>query len=324
MWNKVLKVIGISLVFVVLLTMMTSDSWAQRGPGGWGPGRNPPHNPGEEHKVTWRTDDFAEAFAIARKERQLLFLYLYFKDKEDLPPNYDRELRKCSENRAVFAKVLVRTDSKGEIYEKEIANFYKRNKISNGPIALILDHYGNLLNKLTIPTNSTQIIDTIENADKKIIDIEKDLNKRWERVKELQKKEKQTEVLKDLNQIIKTNWRGYKAFVNAQKELDKLNKPYDDKFKEIIKTYLNAKESERDKEGIIKQLENLIKEVKDLPVEACAKEARDKIKKDELPQLDEDEPVDEEEEKEEKDKPPSKDKDSHKDIGDELFPSEKK
>ncbi len=262
----------------------------------------------EEYEPNWKTDDFSRAFKIARSENKLLFLYCYFKDKEDLATNYDANLQEYSQRRAVFAKILVRTDSKGEVVDDEIIEFYKKHKLPKGAMALVLDRHGNLIEKLAIPAASNKITAAIDNADKKTADLEKDLTRRWEKVKELQKKEKPTEVIRELNAIIKTGWEGYEVFLDAQAEIDKLDKPYAAKYREFVKQYLDAKkedlsadEVERNKDVLVRQLEVLAKEAKDLPAEATAKEAVACLKKNELPPLvpppvglDEEKPAEEE------------------------------
>lgn len=286
MISKLLKGFGVGLGIMIVLLLMTLNkgAWAQHG-GGHGeeppPEQLPPPEAPKEDKITWRTDDFSKAFTIAYEEKKLLFLYLFFKPEDDFSIKYDKVLSKYSSERLIFVELYVRTDSKGEISDEKIKDLFKKNNLTKGNIALILDPYGNLIDKLPVSNSSAPIVAAIDKAGKKWTEIEKDLTGKWNKIKKLR-----TDLIKELNSLVKNNWQGYEAVLNAQKELDKLSKPFADKYKEIITNYMAIDQEKRNTNKTIKQLEDLAAECEDLPISATIKETIAKMKKGELPQID--------------------------------------
>lgn len=283
-----LKKIVILTAFVLSL-VISSVGEAQRGGGRTG-GLGGTLR-GDEYKIVWQTDVLNKALTLAREQKKLLFLYLYFSNKEeDLMPDYDKTIHKYSKKQTVFAKVLIRTGSKGKIFDESVAKFFaihKLDKLPRKPIAFILDQFGNLHNKVTPPFTTIKITSAIAKTDKKVIDIKQDFDKRYEKAMKFWEKDEPSKVIKELNRIVSTNWQGYKLFEQARKDLKELSKPGEDELKEIIKDFLAKEESKRDKEVILSELKNLCKAYKDLPVSEKIKKAINLIKKGKYDDLEE-------------------------------------
>jgi hypothetical protein len=235
----------------------------------------------DEVGIKWKTNKFDESSNLRQKEKKPLYIYFYFSEKEKFPPNYDKELLKYSEEKAVFANVFVEVNKKGEITDEKIGEFYKNNRLSKSGVAVILDKYGNLMEKLSISSPSSMILDAFERAEQKTEESKKDLSKRWDKVKKHKEKENKAEMIKELNQIIKNNnWRGYEVFVAAEKELNGLNEPLNLRLKEITRKYMAGdRNDESNRKETVAQLEDLRKESKDLPAETAIQAAIEKAKK---------------------------------------------
>jgi hypothetical protein len=260
--------------------------------------------------IGWRCDDIDKALTIAGKEKKLILMYFYLKEKEDFPVKCDKNLRKYADWKVVFTKFFVRLNDKSEISDERIRKIHERNKLPKSSGALILDQFGNLIEKISIPVNAQTLTGAFDKAEKTIKEREKILAKQWEKVEHQQKKENKPEMIKELIKIIKTDWQGYEVFINAQKLFDCINTEFTDKHYEIIREYLKINEKERDKDAVILKLQNLLKESSGFPVEALIKETIEKIKKGmplNIPEDQEEAKGEEANEKEEEQKQPEKD-----------------
>ncbi|MBI4834831.1 MAG: hypothetical protein HY811_08455 [Planctomycetes bacterium] len=234
----------------------------------------------EEAEINWKTERFDESFSLMREEQKPLFLYFYFSDKEQFPPNYDNDIVRYSKEKAIFASIFVEVNKKGEIVDPEINEFYKINKLKKGGVAVILDQYGNFMEQIPVPPTNKKVLDAFDKVADKIEDIIEDLDKRWEKIAKLKEKENKTELIKELNGVIKTNRRGYKGFVNAEKELKTFEDPLRRRFSEIARKYMEKGcVDEENRRETIANLQNLLKDSNDLPVKGDIESAVEKVKK---------------------------------------------
>lgn len=249
----------------------------------------------EEKPITWQATSLAGAIAAAKSQKKVSYLYFYLKDKEDFPKNYDGTLAGYSENRAVFAKIFVKTDDKGKIVGDDVSAFFAKHKLAKGTNAVLLDPYGNFLNTVS-STAANKITAAIDSADKKVISIEADFKQRSEKAAKLEKEldkdraKKMPEYIKALLQIAEDKYQGYPAVEKAKDKLKELDKAALGEYKAIVKAYLETEEEEREPETAIGQLDSIVKTYKGLPSEKTAQESIKIIKKGELPSLAEEKP----------------------------------
>jgi hypothetical protein len=259
----------------------------------------------KELDIKWRTEKLAESFQLAQKEKKPAVIYFYFSEREKFPPNYDEKLAAYSTEKFIFAKIHVKKGKKDEILDKRIDVFFADNKLEKKGVAVVLDQYGNLIDKLSVPVPSAKLLDFLEKAERTIEDMGKSLKKQWERVEKLKGSGNRKELIKELNQINQTNWRGYEEFSNAGKELNELSAPLRSRLKEIIKQYMaNDKDREENRKATLEQMNALVRDCKDLPVEFDVREAIDKVKKGEAFPDDEKDAVENKPKPEAKEAPP--------------------
>ena len=283
----------------------------------------------QEKPITWLATSLADGMSIARSQKKVLYAYFYFEDKDDFPKNYDDTLMSYSEDRAVFAKVFVKTDSRGKIVEEELNEFFARHRLSKGPNAVLLDYYGNFLDTVS-STASNKITPAIDDADKKIADIEGGLNHRYEKAikleKELEKNRdrKMPEYIKALNQVAEDKFQGYPSVEEAQDKLKELDKTVVDEHNSIIKAYHETEEEDRDPDEAVNKLEPLAKTYKGLPAEKLVQESIGLLKKGQLPPLPKEPEQATDDEEAKKDAPAADDKSASNPSGDEKEPEEDK
>lgn len=291
----------IALIAVTLFALVLTEAnlFAEnKDPAAGNNGNVPPLPPREEKKqnqqnkqnppvktdmkevdVKWRTDKLKEAFELARKENKFLFIYFIFSELDKCPPIYDGKISAYSRDKAVFIKIHVET-VKGEIKNKNIAEFFERYQLEKEGVAVVLDQHRNFIAKLPVPAANSKLLALLEKSEQAIEETGKNLKKQWEKAVKLKKGDNKKELIRELNKIIQTNQHGYEEFANAKKELETLNEPFKTRLKEIIKQYIvNGKDKEDTIKETIEQMEMLIKDCKELPAEADIQNAIAKIKK---------------------------------------------
>jgi hypothetical protein len=283
----------------------------------------------QEKPITWLATSLTGGIGIAKSQKKVLYAYFYFEDKDDFPKNYDETLMRYSEDRAVFARIFVKTDSKGKIMDDEVSNFFTQNKLAKGSTGALLDCYGNFLNTVS-STASNKITPAIDDADTKIADIEVGLNKKYEKAAKLEKElekdraKKMPDYIKALISVAEDKYQGYPSVEKAQDKLKELDNTAFDAHKTIIKEYRETDEEEREPEDAIEQLDGLVKTYKGLPTEKLAQESIAIIKKGELPPLPEETKQAPAKEEAKKDAPAADDKSASKPADDDKEPEEDK
>lgn len=283
----------------------------------------------QEKPITWLATSLTGGIGIAKSQKKALYAYFYFEDKDDFPKNYDETLMRYSEDRAVFARIFVKTDSKGKIMDDEVSNFFTQHKLTKGTNAVLLDYYGNFLNTVS-STAANKITPAIDDADTKIADIEGGLNQRYEKAAKLEKElekdrpKKMPEYIKVLRQVAEDKYQGYPSVEKAQDKLKELDDAAFDEHKAIIKEYRETDDEEREPKEAIEQLEGLVKTYKGLPTEKLAQESIAIIKKGELPPLPEETKQAPAKEEAKKDAPAADDKSASKPADDDKEPEEDK
>lgn len=227
-----------------------------------------------ENEVRFLQETIDGALAHARQEKKLLVCYLYYWN-DRIPALLSYVVNQNTSNRiyalkhAVFSKVLIRRDRTGAVIDKKIADFLTACKLPHHltePYLVILDQFGNLLEKLTLPLNKRSFISSLKKAIRKAQKIERDLKNRYRKVTQLRKKGEEAAAIKELKAIINTNWQGYEYFEKARQDLDELNESVKHRLKEIIKDYLAEAKEDRDQEAILFFLKDMAKTYKDLEI----------------------------------------------------------
>ncbi|MBI4713024.1 MAG: hypothetical protein HY762_06975 [Planctomycetes bacterium] len=292
----------INIIIALLVVMLISLAPL----GGGGGGAKPPVGGGglgakiaagstmEETPINWRGATIKEALKIAKPNKRVVFIYFYFNSKDEFPANYDAKLAEYSDKRAVFSKIFVRTDTKGKIVEPEVTEFFAKHKLSAATVTVLLDYYGNLLFSAPGQMQADKIMSTIDTGDKKACDIESDFNKRYEKAEKLEKEKKTADLIKALQQIVNDKNQCYPAIDKSRAKLDELDKAATQEHNKIVKAYGDTPEEERDKDKTAKELENLQKAYKGLPVEKLLQQSISQIKKGETPSAPEEKPAEEE------------------------------
>lgn len=252
----------------------------------------------EELPLTWQGASISAAIGTAGAQKKVAFVYFYFQDKDDFPINYDDTLQRYSDERAIFGRVFVRTDSKGKITDPETDKFFTEHKLGRAATAVMLDQYGNFLSVMPGPFASNKITAAIDAADKQSADIDADFNKRYDKADKLVKDKKTPEMIKLLQQIVDDKYKGYPAIDKSRDKLAELDKAALAEHNDIIKAYHEIPEDDREPEETIKKLEPLAKTYKGLPAEKVMQESIALLKKGELPPLPVVEPPKEEPKKE--------------------------
>jgi hypothetical protein len=244
-----------------------------------------------ELPLNWQSESLSSALKIASSTdtTKVVFVYFYFnKRKEEFPPNHDTKLQTYSQERFVFTKVFVTTfiekkdpKKKGQVVieDKTVAEFFEKHKLAFSCIAVALDPYGNLMNKLTGPYTSTQIIPFLDVAEKKYISIKTDLDKRYEKTEKLSTELEKTpeekestrvkiigEIIKTLLEIVKSPYQGYGVITKSQAKLDAINENVKTEYTKLIKEHASLEKELQDPQDIIPKLEKMTKTYKDLPV----------------------------------------------------------
>ena len=191
-------------------------------------------------------------------------------------------------------------DKKGKIFIADPVNasFFDKYKLSFSPIAVALDPYGNLLDKLLPQMTSSKILSFLDTAEKKFIEIQTYLNRRYDGVEKLliqmesaSGKEKEStrikiiqKVIKILQEIIKTQFEGYEAITKSHAKLDSINQKAKTEYSNILKDYVALDKECQKPESIIPELEKVMKIYKGLQVEQKIKDGIKDIKEGENPE----------------------------------------
>ncbi|MFH1228501.1 MAG: hypothetical protein V1701_11455 [Planctomycetota bacterium] len=242
---------------------------------------------GEQSKtdINWQAASLVKALSAAKTQKKILYVYFYFENKEEFPSNYDETLKTYSEERAVFAKVFVKTDTKNKIVDPDAAEFFAKNKFSNATTQAIIDCYGNFLSTV-ISVAFNKITAAIDAGDKKTADIESDLNTRLEKAQKIEsaKEKKMPDIIKAYQQIASDKYQGYPAVEKAQKKIREINRSAVEEHNKLVKEYLKTAEDEREPDALAAKLEELKKTYKGLPCEKDIQENLAALKKGALPQ----------------------------------------
>jgi hypothetical protein len=276
--------------------------------GGSGTGGTPGSSPGaaadapEVLELNWQFDSLSSAINAATHDEKVVFVYFYFnKDKEVFPANYDAKLQKLSDEKYIFAKVLVVTDKdkEGRVFISDgNDSFFKENKLALSYIGVALDPYGNLMDKLSPPMSAPKITPFMENAEKKYNSILTDLNNRYERAdkmlseiestpekdKEIREMKLIPEATKILLSIANSDYEGYQAKDKANDKLVEINKDGRTEYLKLMKEYGTLDKELRDPKSITPQLEKLMKIYKGLPIEQDIKDDMKDIKDGKIPE----------------------------------------
>lgn len=257
----------------------------------------------EEVKINWQAGDITSTINVAAPLKRVIFIYFYFNTaKEQFPPNNDVKLQKYSQERYIFNQIWVatNTDKKGKTYivDPAIASFFDKNKLSFAPIAVALDPYGNLLDKLAPPMRANAIIVFLDTAERKFIDIQADLDRRYEKADKLLKdaekasgKDKEntrtkaiSDAIKALQGIIKTPYEGNETIKKSSDKLDSVNEQGKGEYSGLLKGYASLEKELQDPASIVPELEKVINIYKGLPVEQEIKDAINDVKEGKIPE----------------------------------------
>lgn len=303
-------VIVITLVFLVNTVNLLNAAGGRAAPSR--PAKGPSLKPGmggsmseapDELTINWQAEDITSTINIAAPLKKVIFIYFYFDiAKEQFPSNYDVKLQKYSQERYVFAKIWVSTniDKKGKTYivNPAIASFFDKNKLSFTTIAVALDPYGNLMDKLSPPMRANAIIAFLDAAERKFIDIQADLDRRYEKAEKLLKdaekasgKDKENtrtkailDAIKTLQGIIKTPYEGNETAKKSSDRLDSINEKGKGEYSGLLKGYASLEKELQDTASIVPELEKVINIYKGLPVEQEIKDAIKDVKEGKIPE----------------------------------------
>ena len=292
---------GVGLASMLFVIAMASNLYAAGQPGGGisQPGKPiklppltpPPKSPSEspnpdEVELNWQSETISAAIQTASSDKKIILIYFYFNyEKEQFPANYDTKLQKYSQERAVFAKMFVVTDKdkKGKIWimDTATASFFDKNKLPFSAVALALDPYGNLMDKMVLPITISKIMPFLDAAQKKFIGIQTDLDKRYDKAEKLLKeaesnsgKDKEnarirtiSEAIKTLKEIIKTPYEGYEAIKKSYDKSDNVNEKARKEYLALLKDYVALEKELQDPVNVVPELEKVMNTYKGLPVE---------------------------------------------------------
>jgi hypothetical protein len=271
------------ILVLLLIATMVSTTYAKPGDG-WLNQKN--NSSTEELTIKWQADSLSEATAIATKQKKVIYVYFYFQSKDDFPANFNANLKWYSEARAIFSKIFVKTDRKNKIVDPELAEFFTQHKLPNSNIGVSLDYYGNFL--ATVSSITGKVIPTsIDDADEKMADIERDLDQRYEDATQLEKtKDKKIpDVIKAYQQITLEGYKGYPAIEKAKAKLKTLDTDATNEHNSIIRAYYVKPEDKRDPKDAIKKLEVILQTYKGLLAENLIQSSLNTFKKGEVPAL---------------------------------------
>ncbi|MEW6027641.1 MAG: hypothetical protein AB1599_10170 [Planctomycetota bacterium] len=252
-------------------------------------------------ELNWQADSLSAAVNTATHDKKVAFVYFYFKDKEDFPANYDTKLQKLSNETYLFAKIFVATDKdkNGRMFISDgNAEFFDKNKLPQSTIAVALDPYGNLLDKLVPPMSAPKIIPFMENADKKYKYILNDLNGRYEKAdkmlseiesapekdKEVKKMKLIPEAAKTLLSVVNGGYEGYPVIEKANGKLGELDAEGRVEYLKLMKEYAAMDKELRDPKSVIPGMEKVVKIYKGLPVEQEIRDAMKDVKEKNIPE----------------------------------------
>lgn len=258
------------------------------------PGINPNTNTNSDTpnniKINWQGDSISAAIKIASKELKVIFIYFYFDQvKEQFPSNFDPRLQAYSVDRYVFTKIFVVTfldkDNKLCIADQTTAAFFQKNKLPLAAVGVVLDPYGNMLDKIAPPLGGPKMIPFLDAAEKKFHNTESNLSARYDKADQLlagtdlpsaKDKDKHiSDAIKILTEIAKSPLVGYDVIKKASARLDELNDKAVKEYMDILKEYAAEDKDSRDPKEITPKLEKVMKTYAGLPVE---KELKDAIK----------------------------------------------
>ena len=225
--------------------------------------------------AVWYLAELEEIIRHAQSAKHLVVVYFYFSNKDYFPKNRDEALMRYSLERGLFTRVFVRTENNGKISDPALEALFNKHKLTHSAQCVVLDCYGNLVQKVPPPVATNKITAAIDAADKKVADIEALLNKDFAKAEELAQNNKIQEQIKTLKKIINTGYRGYATIEQSRNKLDELNQRALATRDDIIKNYMEVDEDDQEPDKAIKELESVIQTYKGLPAE---KELKDNIK----------------------------------------------
>jgi hypothetical protein len=185
------------------------------------------------------------------------------------------------------------------IVDPVTASFFEKNKlVLLAPIAVALDPYGNLLDKLSPPMLANKIVTFLDAAERKFIDIQADLDKRYEKAEKLLKdsenasgKDRESirgraisDAIKTLQGIIKTLNEGNETVKKASDRLDVLNEKGVGEYSILLKNYASLEMELRDPKNVVPDLEKVMNIYKGLPVEQEIQDAIKGVKEGKIPE----------------------------------------
>lgn len=251
--------------------------------------------------LSWQSESLSAAVNTAAQDKKVVFVYFFFKDKDDFPPNYDAKFQKLSAEKYIFAKVWVATDKdkNGRAFISDgNAEFFRKHNQSLSPVGVALDPYGNLMDKLAPPMSGPKVTPFLEMAEKKYQGILADLNSRYDKSEKLLSELESTpekelearkmklipEAVRMLNSIVSVSYEGYPAIGKAEKKLGRLDKEGRGAYFKLMKDYVEIDPALRSPKHIMPELEKLTKTYKGLPVEQEIKNDMKEIKAGKIPE----------------------------------------
>jgi len=253
----------------------------------------------EELVINWQGDSLTAALKASAKEKKITFVYFYFNpEKELFPPNYDPRLKKCSVDQYIFTKIHAKNykDKTGKICLIDLVNadFFADNKLPMNAIAVALDIYGNMLDKLALPLTPVKIINFLDAAERKFSNNTNDLNKRCDKALGLlqdadspivkDKDKKIQDAIKILAEISKNELKGYEVIKKARDKLTELNDKAIRECAEILKDYATWEKDLQDPKAVTPELEKVLDVYKGLPAEQSIKDDIKSIKEGKIPE----------------------------------------
>ncbi|MFH1227825.1 MAG: zf-HC2 domain-containing protein [Planctomycetota bacterium] len=231
----------------------------------------------------WYNESLENIIQDASSKKRLVLVYFYFSSRDYFPENRDDTLMRYSIERALFTRIFVPTDKSGKITDLTISELFNKNKLSHSAQCVVLDYYGNLIHKVISPIGTNKITAAIDEANKKVTDIESSLSKSYAKAEKLGAEGKIANKIKTLQDIIKTGYVGYESIKQARADLDALNQQAITAMNDIINEYIKVEEYDQDPDKAIKELELILQNYKGLSAEKELKEAIKQIKEGQLP-----------------------------------------
>ncbi|MFH1227580.1 MAG: zf-HC2 domain-containing protein [Planctomycetota bacterium] len=239
-------------------------------------------SPGTAGSAVWYTGSLEDIIQEACSKKRLVLVYFYFSSRDSFPKNPDETLMRYSRERALFTQICVQIDKNGKIIEPKISEIFNKNKLNSSAQCVILDYYGNLIEKVT-SMGTNKITAAIDSADKDIVEIESALSKNYAKAEKFGGEKKTAEQIKALRDIINKGYVGYETIKQAHNDLEALNQQAIDAKSAILAKYIDVDEYDADPDTAVKELETLIKTYKGLPAENDLREAIKVIKKSQAP-----------------------------------------